>query len=98
MPNHVHMVFKLQWHQGGEPVQLKEILGPIKGYSAHAVNKLLGRKGSVWQDESFDHVVRCNSVGEKVEYVRFNPVRDGLVRIPSDYPWLWWAGQMDSCD
>jgi len=26
MPNHVHLVFKLQWHPNGEPVQLKEIL------------------------------------------------------------------------
>jgi REP-associated tyrosine transposase len=95
MPTHVHMIFKLQWHPNGGPVTLQEILGPIKGYTAHAINKQLGRKGSVWQDESFDHVVRCNSVEQKVDYVRFNPVRAGLVGVPSDYPWLWWAGQVD---
>jgi REP element-mobilizing transposase RayT len=95
MPDHVHMLFKLRWHPDGEPVQLKEILGPIKGYAAHAINKLLRRRGSVWQEESFDHVVRCNSVAEKIEYLRFNPVHLGLVRVPSDYPWLWWAGHSD---
>jgi hypothetical protein len=26
---------------------------------------------------------------EKLEYIRQNPVRRGLVGTPEDYPWLW---------
>jgi putative transposase len=44
----------------------------------------------VWQDEFFDHVLRCNeSLAEKVDYLCQNPVRAGLVKAEADYPWLW---------
>jgi hypothetical protein len=62
----------------------------IKGASAHSVNKVLLRRGRVWQDESFDHVLRSDEkVREKVEYICQNPVRKGLVAHEGDYPWLW---------
>jgi REP element-mobilizing transposase RayT len=67
-----------------------EILGGIKGASAHSINKALKRSGRVWQDESFDHVVRCaEKLEDKIRYVRENPVRKGLVSRPEDYKWLW---------
>ena len=54
------------------------------------MNKLLGRTGPVWQEESFDHVLRSQeSFEEKLEYVRQNPVRRGLVSRPEEYRWLW---------
>lgn len=66
----------------------------IKGASAHKVNKALDRKGKLWQEESFDHVLRSSeSLDQKVEYVRQNPVRRGLVSSPGEYPWLWVAPQ-----
>jgi REP-associated tyrosine transposase len=71
---------------------LPEILRAIKGTSARSINILLGRRGSIWQDESFDHVLRRNeSLLETVEYIRQNPVRKALVSKPEDYPWLWIA-------
>jgi REP element-mobilizing transposase RayT len=74
----------------GETYTFQETLGAIKGASAHSINKLLKRTGTVWEDESFDHVVRCaESLEEKIDYVRQNPVRKGLVSKPQDYPWLW---------
>ena len=46
----------------------------IKGVSARNVNKLLDRSGPVWQEESFDHVLRSTeSFAEKLEYIRQNP-------------------------
>jgi hypothetical protein len=46
----------------------------------------------VWQEESFDHVLRSNeSFAEKLEYIRQNPVRRGLVQKSEDYRWLWIA-------
>jgi hypothetical protein len=74
----------------GETYSFEEIIGAIKSASAHTVNKALRRRGSVWQDESFDHVIRhTESLEQKIEYVRQNPVRKGLVSRPEDYPWLW---------
>ena len=65
---------------------LSEILRAIKGTSARSINILLGRRGSIWQDESYDHILRGNeSLSETVEYSRQNPVRKGLVSKPEDY-------------
>ena len=38
----------------------------IKGASAHSINKALGRKGSVWQDESFDHILRRRALRKRL--------------------------------
>jgi hypothetical protein len=74
----------------GWPFPLRYILKLIKGASAHGVNQLTGTGGQVWLDESFDHVLRSNeSFAEKLEYIRQNPVRRGLVKTPDDYSWLW---------
>jgi hypothetical protein len=51
------------------------------------------RSGPVWQDESFDHVLRSDeSLKQKLEYIRQNPVRQGLVKKSEDYKWLWIEG------
>ncbi|MBI5864441.1 MAG: aminomethyl-transferring glycine dehydrogenase [Planctomycetes bacterium] len=90
MPDHVHLVFTPLKDDRGEPYGLPEIMNGIKGASAHGVNKMLGRKGHVWQRESFDHVLRhSESLETKIEYVCENPVRRGLVRSPDEYQWLW---------
>ena len=53
MPNHVHALFRmLPGHS------LSDIVHSWKGYSASAINQLLGRKGPVWQKEYFDTCIR----------------------------------------
>src|ERR1700753_2415933 len=90
MPDHVHMIFMPLEDKLHEVFSFEEIVGAIKGGSVHSVYKLLGRSGQVWQDESFDHVIRhAESLESKIRYVRENPVRKGLVRMPEEYPWLW---------
>ncbi len=90
MPDHVHLLYEPIFDKDGNPFSLTEILSGIKGASAHSVNKLLGRKGHVWQDERFDHIVRTSeSTDAKVEYIRMNPVRKQLVACPEEYPWIW---------
>lgn len=90
MPDHVHMVFMPLETEKREIFSFEEIVGGIKGASAHSVNKALQRSGNVWQDESFDHVVRhAGSLEQKIQYVRENPVKKGLVSRPEDYKWLW---------
>src|SRR2546428_2419814 len=62
----------------------------IKGTSAHSINRKLHSHEAVWQEESFDHVLRSSeSLDAKIDYVLQNPVRKGLVRIASEYPWSW---------
>jgi REP-associated tyrosine transposase len=90
MPDHVHLIFIPSEDEKHETFSFEEIVGAIKGASAHSINKALHRSGPVWQDESFDHVVRhAESLQGKIEYVRQNPVRKGLVSKPEDYRWLW---------
>ena len=90
MPDHVHLLLTPLRDEQGWPYALSAILKLIKGVSARSVNKLLGSSGPVWQEESFDHVLRSNeSFQAKTEYIRQNPVRGGLVKRPEDYPWLW---------
>jgi len=89
MPDHVHLLLTPLRDRDGYLYSLVAILQGIKGASAHSVNRLLRRAGPVWQDESLDHVLRGNeSFEEKLEYIRQNPVRRGLVSRPEDYRWL----------
>lgn len=92
MPDHVHLMLTPLFDQGGE-VSLPEILQEIKSVSAHRVNKLLGRKGCLWQVESFDRAMReIENFWGRVDYILENPVRAGLAATPSDYQWLWKPG------
>lgn len=90
MPDHVHLIYQ-PWKRPDETIYpMAEVLSSIKGASAHTINRMLKRSGPVWQDERFDHVIRQrDSLAEKIEYVRMNPVRKGLCVRPEDWPWLW---------
>ncbi|MCC6487584.1 MAG: transposase [Candidatus Hydrogenedentes bacterium] len=90
MPDHVHILLTLRGNPDGVPFSLKEITQAVKGVSSHTVNRLLKRKGCVWQDESFDHILRSgHTIEEKAMYICENPVRKGLVGSQDEYPWLW---------
>ncbi len=90
MPEHVHLLLTPLEDEEGWSYGLPATLKLLKGSSARSVNKLLGSNGPVWQEESFDHVLRSQeSLEEKLEYIRQNPVRRGLVKRPEDYRWLW---------
>ena len=96
MPDHVHMIFRVFVNEppdkNGQDAcfTLSTILHSIKSYSAKHVNKIMNRTGPLWQDESFDHIIR-NEAGwnEKFEYVRQNAVKRELVTESDDYKWLW---------
>lgn len=90
MPEHVHLLLTPLADNEGWVYGLPAILKLIKGASARSVNKLLNTSGPVWQEESFDHVLRSQeSLQEKLEYIRQNPIRRGLVKNPENYRWLW---------
>jgi len=90
MPEHVHLLMTPLRDCLGWPIPLSKILRLIKGTSARSVNQLLKQEGPVWQEESFDHVLRSHEGFENaVDYIRQNPVRRGLIRESDKYPWLW---------
>jgi REP element-mobilizing transposase RayT len=79
MPNHVHVLVQplRDW-------KLESILQSWKSYTAHAANRILGRRGTFWQQESFDHLIRSpREFGEKAEYIINNPHVAGLAN------WKW---------
>ena len=88
--DHVHLLLTVLRDENGWTFTLVEIMQSVKSVTAHRINKLLHGSGPVWEEESFDHVLRSDeSLKEKCEYVRQNPVRAGLVQPPEDYRWLW---------
>jgi putative transposase len=74
MPNHLHALI-----EPAEKVTLGEILRHWKGGSAHDINQLLRRRGSLWQREPFDHIVRSEAQLEHFRrYISENPAKAGL--------------------
>ncbi|TAN37270.1 MAG: hypothetical protein EPN23_06060 [Verrucomicrobia bacterium] len=98
MPDHVHLLFEPQvkaTNEKGDPVfwPVSEILQGIKSSSAHAINKLTGQKGPVWEKESFDRLIRSDSdLQEKFHYICGNPWKNNIVKADEDYRWLWTQG------
>jgi hypothetical protein len=46
-------------------------------------------QGSLWQDERFDRIVRDEAEFlEKWQYIRNNPLKNGLAASPEEYTWL----------
>ena len=79
MPNHVHAL--LTPYAGFE---LEDVLHSIKSYTANQINNKLRRSGTLWMEESYDHIV-CD--GEELlriqQYIRVNPEMARLAH--SDY-------------
>ena len=84
MPNHLHLFFRC------EKIGLKDVMERFKRATARFVNQRLKVPQSpLWQKEWFDHWSRSPQEDDKiVSYIRYNPVRSGLVSEPNDWPWL----------
>ena len=91
MPDHVHLILTpLVDERRSRIFSLIEIMRGIKGAAAWKINQRVGRHGAVWQEESFDHVLRSTEgLDAKVDYVLQNPVRKGLVDDWKKYRWAW---------
>jgi putative transposase len=88
MPNHVHLVCTPLEKENGTYHSLTAILHSLKRYTARKANRILGRQGTFWQQESYDHVVRDEDEFERIiVYVLNNPVKAGMVSTWEEWPW-----------
>ncbi len=84
MPDHVHLVLRPE-----HGFTLSRVLKGIKGVSARLLNQRRGLRGAVWQDESWDRIIRDEKEFVSVlQYLEENPVRTGLCQSPEEYSWL----------
>ena len=74
MPNHVHALI-----QPFTGFHLSEIVRSWKSYTARQLNKLLGRSGTVWMQESFDRIIRdWDALVRCRAYIAKNPAKARL--------------------
>ncbi len=81
MNDHVHVLVEPM--QGQE---LSSITHSWKSFTAHELQRQFGRKGAIWQDESFDRIVRNETeYHEKALYIQNNPLK----RWPDVSAYVW---------
>jgi putative transposase len=85
MPDHVHAILKPV--EGMTP---ERMMKGIKGVSARRLNRLRGTRGRVWQEESWDRILRSvEEYEEKLQYMFDNAVKVGLVEDAGQYDGWW---------
>ena len=84
MPDHVHLLIKPL-----PPYDLSRVMKGIKGVSARKINLHRDSTGTVWQEESWDRIMRdAEEFEEKLIYMANNPVKAELVKQIEDYPFF----------
>jgi REP element-mobilizing transposase RayT len=95
MPDHVHFFCRAELN--AKP--LSQFMALWKTYTSRQIKGLGPTRSApasttLWQRGFFDHVLRSNeSYAEKWNYVRDNPVRDGLLSSADDWPY---AGEIET--
>jgi len=60
MPDHLHFVAELR------SGNLSKLMQTLKGYTSRKINRLLDRKGPLWQPQYHDHAIRTNETLKEV--------------------------------
>jgi len=77
MPDHLHAVMSFS-----PDVSMSRVVGDWKHYQKR-------QHGIVWQEGYFDHRLRnAEQAVVKCHYIRMNPVRRGLCKVPEEWPWV----------
>jgi REP element-mobilizing transposase RayT len=93
--NHIHIVFELL----SKDRSAGEIIGSVKKFIARESNKILNRKGTFWQSESFDRLIRDDSdLYFIIKYVLMNPISAGLVDTWKDWKGTYCNSQYEVID
>lgn len=90
MPDHVHLLIQPFIKVEHEFWSIGSILHSIKSYSAKQIPNVMLHIGKVWQDGRYEQMIKDEKEFQnKWEYIRQNPVKDGLSKTPEEYPFLW---------
>ena len=97
MSNHLHLLITVT-----NPCHVDAFMGYLKTESAHAINRLMGkRKGSVWED-GYDSpiILDIEKLKDKIVYIYTNPQSANLVETIDQYPNLssWQAFKTDQSE
>ena len=80
MPDHIHALMSFSWNDGKG---ISKVISNWKRYTAR-------QWGVKWQSDFFDHRIRSeNDHHQTWDYIRFNPVRAGLVDHFEDWDYVW---------
>jgi len=91
MPDHVHLILR-----PSEDFPLSRIMKGIKGVTARRLNLVRGKKGSLWQDEYLDRILRNETeLRQKLKYMLANPLKANLCKDPWTYPG-WYLNEEES--
>ncbi|MGB7911142.1 MAG: hypothetical protein WCF59_02850 [Desulfobaccales bacterium] len=94
LADHAHILAKPLSREGEGFFDLSEIIHSVKSFSALKISQLRGIKGTIWQDERYDRIVRDEAeLLEKWQYIRNNPVKVGLSETAAACPWLYERGE-----
>ena len=94
LPDHVHLLSQPLPREEVGFFDLAEIIHSVKSFSAQKISQRRGVKGTIWQDERYDRIVRDEAEFlEKWQYIRNNPLKEGLASHSEDYPWLYERGE-----
>ena len=76
MPNHVHCIVR---PFSANDMQLEYIIGSWKSYTARRINLAIDQRGKLWQDESYDRIVRDEvHLWRCLQYIGRNPKKAGM--------------------
>ena len=83
MRNHFHLLLT-----PAPGVTLERAVQLIKGGFSHRAGREISPNMEIWQRGYVDHRVRdADDYARHCEYIRTNPVRDGLASSPEEYPY-----------
>jgi REP element-mobilizing transposase RayT len=83
MPDHWHaLIWPFQ------PLTISQVIHDIKKVSALRLHRMRNTSGAVWQRQFWDRFVRRKEeFSARLDYMRYNPVRRGLVKSPEEWRW-----------
>jgi REP element-mobilizing transposase RayT len=89
MPNHVHCIVRPFPHL---QVKLEDLLGGWKSYTSRRIQTALGKNGPLWQEESYDRIIRDEEhLWRCLQYIGVNPrkanLNDGPIRLWLNPEW-----------
>ncbi len=82
MPEHIQLLI------APRQAALTRLVRDLKSRCGFALAQGRGRRGPIWQERYFDHILRrVRDFWQKLDYIHQNPVAAGLVKRAEDWAW-----------